>query len=70
MIYTKFGNKARIISGNISKNEVDIIVTYPSKVKHYKTFIHELKADEGIQEIHAAIIQANQEKDAYIKGGK
>lgn len=70
MIYTKFGNKAKIISGSISNNEVDIIVTYPSKVKQYKTYIHELRADEGIQEIHAAIIKANKEKDEYIKGGK
>jgi|GEM_PF-2082528 len=69
MIYTRFGNKARIISGNIEKNEVDIIVTYPSKVKLYKTFIHELKADNGIEEIHQAIIKANTEKQEYIEGG-
>jgi len=69
MIYTRFGSKARIISGNIENNEVDIIVTYPSKVKLYKTFIHELKADNGIEEIHSAIIKANKEKEAYIKGG-
>lgn len=69
MIYTRFGNRVRIISGNIAKNEVDIIIIYTNKAVHKKTYIHELRADDGIKEIHSAIIKANKEKENFIKGG-
>ncbi|MDZ7766903.1 MAG: hypothetical protein U5K00_21225 [Melioribacteraceae bacterium] len=70
MIYTRFGNRVKIISGNIATNQVDVVVIYKSKAELMKTFIHELRADEGIQEIHQAIIKANKLRDHYLKGGK
>jgi len=55
MIYTRFGSEIKIVRGNIDTGEVDI--QYPNgKVR--ETYIHELRATEGIKEIHEAIERA------------
>ncbi len=58
MIYTKFGHNCEIVSGNMGNGEVDVLIEGESKV--FKTYLYELRADDGINEIEAAIHKANE----------
>lgn len=58
MIYSRFGSPvSRVISGNIQKGEIDCI--FYDDINKYsrivKTYINELKADNGFTEICEAI---------------
>lgn len=61
MIYSRFGPKVRIIRGDIEKGEVDIERVSDGKVT--ETYINELKATDGIDEIIKAIEAANKVKE-------
>jgi len=56
MITTRFGSEVTVKSGNIAKDEVDVIRADGSILQ---TYITELKADGGIKEIEDAIKKAN-----------
>ena len=56
MITTRFGSEVTVKSGNIAKDEVDVIRADGSILQ---TYIAELKADGGIKEIEEAINKAN-----------
>lgn len=58
MIYTAFGLPVfKIKSGDIKKNKVKLIAYGGEKhgFEEYDRTVHELKADNGIHEIHEAV---------------
>ncbi len=62
MITTRFGSEVKILCGNIENGTVDIETIEDGK--HYKTYIAELKADNGICEIAEAIESVNNKTDS------
>ena len=57
MIYTRFGSVVKVTGGDIEAGEVDVIREDIPGIK--KTYINELKADGGFNEICEAIDAAN-----------
>lgn len=55
MVYTKFGEKVKIQCGNMVSGEVDI--QFLGDKKNIKTYVWELKADNGIKEIEEEILK-------------
>lgn len=71
MIYTRFGSKvSKVLGGDMSTGEIDIIIDYEDGKQPVEknTYIHELNADNGIQEIDEAIQQANNSPKTF--GGR
>jgi predicted SpoU family rRNA methylase len=53
MIYSRFGGEVEILWGDIKKGEVDI--KFKDDGSTMKTYIYELRADDGINEIEKEI---------------
>ena len=62
MITTRFGSIVTVKSGNIAIDEVDVI-REDGRILH--TYISELKADGGIEEIEEAIKKANEDNETH-----
>jgi len=60
MIYTRFESEVEIVAGNIETGEVNI--KFKDDGFFMQTNINELRADDGIKEIHDAIKQTNQKE--------
>lgn len=58
MIYTRFGTPVIIIGGDIQTGEVTVGVVSERGSKIIKTYMNELKADDGLNEICEAIKEA------------
>lgn len=57
MIYTRFGSHVKILEGNLVNGEVKIEHLEDGVVM--ETYINELKADDGLNEICEAITEAH-----------